>query len=734
MAVNINIPGIGTVSATNAATESTLQALLAATRGQNTIIRSNESTIAYQNQLQERSARATSSQLGGIASSANRAGGAVTRFADDVAGGLNDVQMRTYTFGQYLTDLGHATATLADRMIMDSRNLARDPIGSSVRNVNTIIDIVGDGLSAFAGMFSSSGKAITDAASNTADKFGIINKLIKGTADTAKYVNQFLGDQLQITLDSFQEFNRMGTVFTGGMETIRAVTGRAGILLDQFTQGIRSAIDSVRAMGLGTQFSSIAVARGMEQLKDATHAIEITTRNQKGEITSSTAATSTFRESIRRLGYETEDQVALVADFLSLQRAQMTEDEFRAFTRRGIDAQVAQDTLEYAKSLRLIADLTGASASEVAKEARERQLSSLALANLTTEQRDVFGNVSTFFEKSGAGFLNTALNQLIATGGNAVLDESFNVIASKMPELRQLVDTMYANITSGEMSAEEAGKAAAAQYGDITEMLRERMPEFRELIAAGTLGNASNLGPIINFLDTMAGYTRGGTQTITDSTKAIDAMANAPDKLTQSLVKNAEALLATSVSIEQATTSILPGYSSALATINTYMKNFVEFLAEFGGNIGNILAGDFSFFGKYTTGSEIGVTMGQGADSDNNQGGFTSTGEFTGASVTNPDTAIPVADRVLLGDMKSLLAKAGETNRILQQETLKTAQASSDVNTESNAIIQKLDALIAKNNDLLEEARLQTTKLDASARANKAQADTAALANVYTFS
>jgi hypothetical protein len=445
-------------------------------------------------------------------------------------------------------------------------------------------------------------------------------------------------------------------------------------------------------------------------------------------------ATSSFRETIRRLGYETEDQVALVADFLSLQRAQMTEEEFRTFTRRGIDAQVAQDTLEYAKSLRLIADLTGASASEVAKEARERQLSSLALANLTTEQRDVFGNVSTFFEKSGAGFLNTALNQLVATGGTQVLDESFNVIASKMPELRQLVDTMYANITSGEMSAEEAGKAAAAQYGDITEMLRERMPEFRELIAAGTLGNASNLGPIINFLDTMAGYTRGGTQTITDSTKAIDAMANAPDKLTQSLIKNAEALLDTSVAIEQATTSILPGYSSALATINTYMKNFVEFLAEFSGNIGNIMAGDFSFLGKYSTGSDIGVTMGQGTDSNNNRGGFTSTGELTGASATNPDNAIPVADRVLLGDMKSLLAKADETNRILQQETLKTAQASGDVTTESNAMLQKLDALIAKNNELLEEARLQTAKLDKSAKADTDLANTAALANVYTFS
>ena len=722
MAVNINIPGIGTVSATNAATESTLQALLAATRGQNTIIRSNESTIAYQNQLQERSARATSSQLGGIASSANRAGGAVTRFADDVAGGLNDVQMRTYTFGQYLTDLGHATATLADRMIMDSRNLARDPIGSSVRNVNTIIETLGGGLSAVAGMFSSSGKAITDAASNTAGKLGLINKVIEGGANTAKYVNQFLGDQLQITLDSFQEFNRMGTVFTGGMETIRAVTGRAGILLDQFTQGIRSSIDSVRAMGLGTQFSSIAVARGMEQLKDATHAIRITTRDQEGELISSTAATSTFRESIRRLGYETEDQVALVADYLALQRLQMTEEQFREFSRRGIDAQVAQDTLEYAKSLRMIADLTGAHASEVAKDMRERQLSSVALANLTKEQREAFGGITQGLPEQIRGFVSTALDQLVVTGGQSFLDRDLATLAGSFSPLDEYLKRMYAIVADGDMSAEEAAEAAAIANGEFVKVLSENIDVLQPLIAAATLSPGSGLGGMLNILDSFLAEVPKSEQVIRDIGDAVNSAVDAPDKLTQSLVKNAEALLDTSVAIEQATTSILPGYSSALATINTYMKDFVEFLAQFGGNIGNILAGDFSFFGKYTTGSDIGVNMGQGTDNANNRG-FNSTGELPGASVTNPDTAIPVADRVLLGDMKLLLAKAGETNRILQQETLKTAQASGDVNTESNAMLQKLDVLIAKNNDLLEEARLQTAKLDVSARANRAQAD-----------
>ena len=91
MAVNINIPGVGTVSADNAATESTLNSLLAAVRGQNTVIRSNESTLAYSQTLQEKSAQAASTQFGSMAAGANQASSSVTRFANEVSVGLDGV-------------------------------------------------------------------------------------------------------------------------------------------------------------------------------------------------------------------------------------------------------------------------------------------------------------------------------------------------------------------------------------------------------------------------------------------------------------------------------------------------------------------------------------------------------------------------------------------------------------------------------------------------------------------
>ena len=153
MAVNINIPGIGNVSASDAATESTLRALLAATQGANTIIRSNESTIAYQQALQERSAQATNAHMTSIGSNTRRAGTDISRFADDVSSGLAGVNQRTYTLGQYLVDLSSAAATLTDRFVSDYERLASDPVGSSVRTVNTLIDLTGGAISGLIGAF-----------------------------------------------------------------------------------------------------------------------------------------------------------------------------------------------------------------------------------------------------------------------------------------------------------------------------------------------------------------------------------------------------------------------------------------------------------------------------------------------------------------------------------------------------------------------------------------------------
>ena len=576
MAVNINIPGIGNVSASDAATESTLRALLAATQGANTVIRSNESTVAYIQAQQERSAQATNSQFGGIASSANRAGGAVSRFADDVSSGLAGVNQRTYTLRQYLVDLSSAAAALTDRFVMDYERLASDPVGSSVRTVNTLIDLTGGAISGLIGVFAGAKKDILKLD---------FKKIFKGAAENIgpalKYINQFLGNQLQITLDSFQEFNRMGTVFADGMSMIRAETGRAGILLNQFTLGIRSSIDSVRAMGIGTQFGTITVARAMEQLAETTHDVEVTQISANGTNQETIIQQSTYRESLKRLGYQVEDQVALVADYMSLQRASMSAEEFRVYSRRAVEGQVAEETLNYAKNLRLIADLTGKSASEVAKEARQRQLSALAQANLDGEARKTFGLVGTVLQDEGAGYLTTALDQLVATGGQTITDQTFNMMAAQFPQLRSFVDGLYENITSGAMTAEQATAAARDDFNRLSEGMRANAGAAQDVINAAVLsGNTNNLDGLLQFFDAIMGNTMDGA-TVDTAVEGIEKIVNAPDKLTRELIEAGEELLKIGVEVEKATTGkILSTYASFIATVNGTISDFVQGLGN----------------------------------------------------------------------------------------------------------------------------------------------------------
>ena len=594
MAVNISIPGIGTVSADNAATESTLNSLLAAVRGQNTVIRSNESTIAYAQTLQERSAQAVNNQFGSIAASANQAGSSVSRFANDASAGLDGVTQRSYSLGQYLTDLGASAAGLADRMIMNTSDLAKNPITNSVKTVNTLIDASAGLFKSIVDTFSKSGKIGTKegaAATERGDKFTKAAKTgIDATAKVLKYANNFLGAQLQTTMDSFQEFNRMGTVFFGGMTTMKVAAAKAGTLLDQFTLGIRSSIDSVRAMGMGTNHSTLAVARGMEELTKATHSMTIVTRNEKAGVESREVVQSTYRESLKRLGYETEDQVALVADYLSLQRATMSAEQFREYTSSGLDKEVAVRTLEYAKSLKLIADLTGTNASEVAKEARSRSLSALSMQMLEGGQRETFGQVSAMVDKlgPGLGFINTALEQMIASGGQ-VIDENTRVFANNFPELQDFLDSTYRSIIDGSMTTKQALTVAAEGIGGVVETLKSGGVDLKPMVVAATLGKSSTATAVVDMMNALSHVTID-SETAKNIDAATTSIVETPDKLTASLAKISEDMITIGKNVEEAALTVLPAYARGLQNVNEIMMNMVTYGLNMTDVVGSIFS------------------------------------------------------------------------------------------------------------------------------------------------
>lgn len=725
MAVNINIPGIGNVSASDAATESTLRALLAATQGANTIIRSNESTIAYQQALQERSAQATNAHMTSIGSNTRRAGTDISRFADDVSSGLAGVNQRSYALRQYLVDLSHAAAALTDRFVSNYESLATDPVGSSVKTVNTLIDLFTGALSGLLGTFTSFGSKLL-----SVEKDFSIAKFLSGVGnkigEAAKYVNEFLGKQLQITLDSFREFNRMGTTFADGMSTIRAATGSAGILLQQFTLGIRSSIDSVRNLGIGTESATMSVARVMEQLAKSTHDVVVRQLDDQGNLVAVTQTQSTYRESLRRLGYEIEDQIALSADFLAVQRASMTSEQFREYTRRGIDQTVAKDTLDYAKNLRLIANLTGANASELAKEARQKQLSAVALANLDGEQRKIFGGVSTALTQMP--LVQQAIEQLIASQGSTYIDPALIQLTSEIPEFDRAIRRIYRNIVDGSMTAEEAAMTTATDMGEIGEVVRQNQSAFQGIITAGAFGaGGSIVNDTISLLESINSFTIDG-QAVQNTKLAIEIAANAPDKLTQSLNKSAETMLEIGAKIERLTTgNVLTTYSSFLERVNNGVRVFVEGIANLPTDALNLLLsgkGIVDTVIDIVKGSDIGVDMGQGP-----RGLLEERGVEPAASLVMEARPENFAVAGLNGDVLTAMKQAKAAT-----DSVVAAQVNADSNSvnANKALLDKVDTLIVKNNDLLDETRLQNSYLQKSARASQTVADSTYRLNAAT--
>ena len=153
MAVNINIPTIGTVTASNAAEESTLRAILSAVQQQNRVIRGNESTIESIQTSQTRNAQTANANLARVAAGASQSASSISVLSREVSGSFADTQAQVRSLGGYLKSLGASALNASLSIAKHSKSINQSPIEQSIRNVNTLIDGVGSALGCIIGLF-----------------------------------------------------------------------------------------------------------------------------------------------------------------------------------------------------------------------------------------------------------------------------------------------------------------------------------------------------------------------------------------------------------------------------------------------------------------------------------------------------------------------------------------------------------------------------------------------------
>ena len=604
MAVNINIPSIGTVTASNAAEESTLRAILTAVQQQNRVIRGNESIIEGIQTSQTRNAQTANANLARIASGASRSASSINSMSREVSGSFAETQAQVRSLGGYLKNLGASALNASLSIVKHSKSINQSPIEQSIRNVNTLINSASEGFSAIIGLFGTGKiKGMKDAvagAKKTGDKGSFswrqfLGDLGQGTSEGLKYVNEMLGSQLSTTVETFDQFNKLGASFAQGMGEMRFVASEAGVLLDVFARGIKSAEQAVRSLGLSFSVGSTAVAKVMEQLGQSTD-----------------VAGTRLVEVLRRVGYTQEDQIALSAEYLALMKTTMTTDEFRRFEVSRIDSEVAKRTVEYGKNLKLLSDLTGANAQELAREERQRRLSAIALSAMSDKEAKTYSTVGSALAKMGVAGQDLEKMILQTSQFDQVVDPDLRVMMQSLPELQGRINEIVAIQKNEQLTADESAVMIMGLIGNIGQYAKEnaRNNDALAALSRANLAGAANFR--LDFVEGLAGV-QFDTATVTNLQANQDKAAAGVDKLTASLVASEYAIRDITVEVERMSSKALPTYAGFLESVNTRIRDFFEVVFDGMELIGSISVDEMLSFGNSaktsTEDSEVGKSQ-----------------------------------------------------------------------------------------------------------------------------
>jgi len=155
---------------------------------------------------------------------------------------------------------------------------------------------------------------------------------------------KILGQAVESAYNSFMQASAAGAVYAGGVTELRKIALQSGLTQEQFTKVIADNRDQLAQAGYGITEGTRIVGRVTQKFATDT--------GKSGQ---------TLQREMLNLGFSIDEQAALVTDIIAnLKRSGGT----------ATTSEVAQATAEYAKSLRLIAELTGDDAKKRMEQAK----------------------------------------------------------------------------------------------------------------------------------------------------------------------------------------------------------------------------------------------------------------------------------------------------------------------------------------------------------------------------
>ncbi len=552
-AVTINIPNIGNVTADNAASEETLQKILAAMQKQGSTSGGKKPGESKEDKDLKK-AREDETKLikqgmdatkktGAEQEKTNKASAAFGNYLKGV--GNNAVQgvgMMSGAVTGFAKTLGSTAISLASAFATSYEAMAKDPIGAASTLMATNIDLASSGLKAgvdvangavhgLAGVLGPFSGIVTGASDAVA---AATKAAIDFAATVLKIANQVFANEFKKSAQMLHDFTKSGASFAGGMIEMRDVAHSSGLMMDQFSNIVKASGENIRAMGMNQADGAMAVAQGMSTLKN--------TIGKSG---------GSIRDELLAMGYTYEEQGAIVADYGAQLKASGKD------IRNIAPAELATQVKDYAKNLKVLSDITGQDAKKLMEKARQESMRGALMNKLTGEQKEAFKGAHSAMSAMGPEF-QKALMQMLS--GETVTDP---MIAGNA-EAMEMIKKVAADVQSGNKDIIADTQSAMSQAADAT---RKRIEsEGSATDQAVLLGN--NIGGVVagfaEVSNKLAGFTMA-EDAARKSGEAAERQSVAQDAVTKGYQDITKQMNDFGQQMEKMATDNLPTYAGILA-------------------------------------------------------------------------------------------------------------------------------------------------------------------------
>lgn len=457
--------------------------------------------------------------------------------------GKNVIGGITSTAGKFVTGLqNNASATDLSSTLMNS---AVDMAAGAAGTAGQGIAKMGD--TAMALGKPGSKLQIMGAAASLAGS--ALSGMAEGAGKLAKFGIEVLAKEVEKTVKSYNDMSRAGAMFANGMTGMRNASSQAGLTVDQFSKVVTENAGTLASSGMG-------VGEATKKMGDVSSQMDKTV---------GTSGKSLRREMLQ-LGYSFEEQASLTAEVMGDMRRGRS-------TALGDNKAIAQQTAEYAGSLRTIAAITGEDAK--AKMEEQRKAATQVAFRLKLQE----------LEQKQPGIttkLQTAMLTMDATSKKALMEQmTIGTVIDKSASIMSAGSQAYADKISGMASLAESGafttEKAQMLQAEANDKMQGDLANFREIGIAGMTGSLSDLNSAISGqIENMDKIT---VSAVTSSQSLVDKQKSTTDTLTDQTMAAAEAAQKLKLQLQDVLTPAIAKF----ATVSAEMLGAVQKqLAELG--------------------------------------------------------------------------------------------------------------------------------------------------------